>query len=103
MKIDAYIFLRFVVIFSEFFKAIYVAFCVYHPRPIRDIATDVPTESAAETTTLNHAAMCLIRGKEGSRTLIDSINIGLLEVFSLKIKKKRERKKKKRTKIRDAN
>ena len=62
MKIDVYIILRFVVIFSEFLSFI----CsVLHVSPNsvsrhRDRCRTVPAESAAETVTLNHIISCIL-------------------------------------------
>jgi len=56
MNVDAYIFLRFVVIFSEFLSFL---FSVLRVSPEtdpsrRDRSVSVPAESAAETATVNH-------------------------------------------------
>jgi len=57
MNINVYIFFKFVVIFFRIFWAFYETFCAYRPRTIRDAVAD-PSESAAETTTLNHDKEC---------------------------------------------
>ena len=56
MNVDIYIFLRFVVIFSEFFKlsiSVLRVSSVTDPSR-RDRSVSVPAESAAETATVNH-------------------------------------------------
>jgi len=56
MNVDVYIFLRFVVIFSEFFELLCSVLRVSpDTEPSRqDRSVSVPAESAAETATVNH-------------------------------------------------
>jgi len=56
MNVDVYIFLRFVVIFSEFFELFCSVLCVSPETDPsrRDRSVSMPSESAAETATVNH-------------------------------------------------
>ena len=75
MNVDIYIFLRFVVIFSEFFK---LSISVLHVSPDTDLShqdrsVSVPAESAAETANVNHEMVGFVLTELGG--LLDQVGL----------------------------